>query len=121
MEVFIILATRLKRRIFRARAIPDAVTDLARDALVEHGCTLEEATYWEYGAAFKVDLTDSMTDEDAAKWIRNATSGPIRKQFQELWPMPSLWTRGHCMVPVSEEEQMDERAKAYFDGIPTRS
>ena len=87
----IALATRLKRKVFRAGNIP---------VCVECGGIAEA--------------------EKIAELIRKATSRPIRQKYPELWKMPSLWNQSPCIVEGKMDPENMEKIEEYYRNLKSR-
>ena len=94
----IALATRLKRKVFRAGNIPVDVMEMIDDALRVNGTHLDGHRFYDYGVVLCVECGGIAEAEKIAELIRKATSRPIRQKYPELWKMPSLWNQSPCIV-----------------------
>ena len=120
MQYSIVFATRLKRRVFRAGAIPQSVKELAQEALKHKSVELKNIFFYDYGAIFEVEVPDNISADEAAKTIRLATSHPIRAQYRELWAMPSLWGQKYLVIKGGINDETKTTAEEYYSSLKTR-
>ena len=76
----IALATRLKRRVFRAGNIPVDVMEMIGDVLRSNGTPLGEHRFYDYGVVLCVECGGMTEAERVAELVRKATSRPIRQK-----------------------------------------
>lgn len=109
----IVMATRLKRKVFLSRNIIDDVLSLSRGAVEESGYKIIKYEFLPYGMELVVDCKDEKETAGIIRAIRRATSGTVRKRYPELWSMPSFWTR-KCLVVKWPEAGTQKNATIEF-------
>lgn len=120
MRHSIILATRLKRKIFLAGSIPPYVRECAEAALSDARCVLRDIQFFDFGCIFYVDAPDTVSSEEIARTIRIGTSKPVRERFMELWSIPSLWTKRFCDAGDASAEDARAKAAEFFATVKSR-
>lgn len=116
----IALATRLKRRVFRAGNIPGDVIELIGDSLKSYGGSLKEYKFFDYGVVLSIDCSDAAQAVRIADAVRKATSKPIRQKYPELWKMPSLWNQSPCILEGEMSQTNMEKVEEYYRNLKSR-
>ena len=116
----IALATRLKRRVFRAGNIPVDVMEMIGDVLRSNGTPLGEHRFYDYGVVLCVECGGMTEAERVAELVRKATSRPIRQKYPELWKMPSLWNQTPCIVEGKMDPKNMEKIEEYYRNLKSR-
>ena len=116
----IALATRLKRRVFRAGNIPVDVMEMIGDVLRSNGTPLDEHRFYDYGVVLCVECGGMTEAERVAELVRKATSRPIRQKYPELWKMPSLWNQTPCIVEGKMDQKNMEKIEEYYRNLKSR-
>ena len=114
------IATRLKRKVFLSKNICDDVLALSCRAAAECGINVISHAFVPYGMELVLDCTNEEDAKRAAKAIRYATSGTVRKRYPELWSMPSFWTRDCLVVKWSEEDEPREKINNFYASLKSR-
>lgn len=117
----IVLATRLKRRVFRAKNIPRDVQGLISEYLDKNGIKISQCKFYDYGFILSIECNDRKQAEKTAAGIRMATSKPIRSLYPELWQMPSLWNSKPLILEGGMSAENIKKAETYYDNLRTRS
>ena len=116
----IALATRLKRKVFRAGNIPVDVMEMIDDALRVNGTHLDGHRFYDYGVVLCVECGGIAEAEKIAELIRKATSRPIRQKYPELWKMPSLWNQSPCIIEGKMDPENIEKIEEYYRNLKSR-
>ena len=116
----IALATRLKRKVFRAKNIPRDVIRLTRIYLEKEGKELLDYKFYDYGFVVCIKCKNNEQPEKAAAGIRKETSRPIRSMYPELWSMPSLWNSRPLVVEGGMTDENMETVQKYYDSLKSR-
>ena len=117
----ITLVSRLKKRIFLGGNVCSEFLRLATEDLLTHQARLSNYKIYDYGVILEIDAPDELTPDQAARSVRLATSSPLRQTFQELWKMPSLWTREYRSFDGPINQDTINASEAFFDVTKTRS
>lgn len=121
METYTIaLATRLKRKVFRARNIPDDVIAIAREEVSRQNAALISYEVFDYGIVLYVVCRDRDAAIQIADSVRRATSGPIRHKYPELWKMPSLWNSRPLIEEGGAGPGNDKKVSEYYESLKSR-
>ena len=116
----IALATRLKRKVFRAGNIPVDVMEMIGDALRVNGMHLDGHRFYDYGVVLCVECGGIAEAEKIAELIRKATSRPIRQKYPELWKMLSLWNQSPCIIEGKMDPENMEKIEEYDRNLKSR-
>ena len=116
----IALATRLKRKVFRAGNIPGDVMEMIGDALRLYVTPLDGYRFYDYGVVLCVECGGMTEAERIAELVRKATSRPIRQKYPELWKMPSLWNQTPCIVEGKMDPKNMEKIEEYYRNLKSR-
>lgn len=116
----IALATRLKRKVFRAKNIPPEVLRIADAYLARNGIKLLQHRFYDYGFVLNVECVSAEQAIDIATGIRMETSRPIRELYPELWRMPSLWNNQPLVLEGSMTKENNNKIEKYYDGLKSR-
>ena len=106
----ILLKTRLGRNVFSAGNIPPRMMELLVPVLEENHVRILEYRFFPDAFVATASMPDGMTADRLGYLVRMATSAPLRKEFQELWKMPSLWGRRVAVLDLdaSQVERVPE-------------
>lgn len=116
----IALATRLKRKVFRAKNIPPDVLRIADAYLARNGIKLLQHRFYDYGFVLNVECASAEQAINIATGIRMETSRPIRELYPELWKMPSLWNNQPLVLEGSMTKENNNKIEKYYDGLKSR-
>ena len=116
----IVLATRLKRRVFQSRRIPVEVVSMAEEVIAGEGAGLLGNEFCDYGISLFVKCESMEKAREIANRIRRATSGPIRAKYPELWKMPSLWNRNPLVFEGDMTPENRTRVTEYYESLKSR-
>ena len=116
----IALATRLKRKVFRAGNIPGDVMEMIGAVLKQSDASLDGYRFYDYGVVLCVECGGFTEAEKIAEVIRKTTSRPIRQKYPELWKMPSLWNQSPCIVEGNMGPDNMEKVEEYYRRLKTR-
>ena len=116
----IALATRLKRRVFRARNIPGDVLRLTSEFLDKNGIKLTQHEFLDYGFVMCVECENREQAEWVAAGVRKATSRPVRDLYPELWSMPSLWNSRPLVIEGGISHENMEKMREYYEKLKSR-
>lgn len=121
MSIYTIaMATRLKRKVFRSRNIPHDVIVLGQNAFAKEGAELKGYRFYDYGVVMCVECGSKEHALRIANSFRMATSGPVRKEYPELWRMPSLWNSRPLIEEGGMSTENIKRAEEYFESLKSR-
>ncbi len=117
----LVLATRLKRRIFTAGGVRAELEELAKRFCIEYEIGMVKLEILEYGCIFVYVCGDACRYDACtiASRFRYFTSGKLRYDFAELWKMPSLWTK-RCLIKEGGFGGVGEELDEFFSSIKTR-
>ena len=116
----IALATRLKRKVFRAGNIPGDVLEMIGTVLRQNDASLGGYRFYDYGVVLCVEYGGIAEAEKIAEVIRKTTSRPIRQKYPELWKMPSLWNQSPCIVEGDMDPDNMQKIEEYYRMLKTR-
>ena len=121
MEIYTIaFATRLKRRVFRAKNIPPDVEALVNTYLSKNGKKPERYIFCDYGMVLSIGCENAGQAGALAAGIRRATSKPVRSLYPELWSMPSLWNSRPLILKGGTDEKNMTKIREYYESLKSR-
>ena len=116
-EYYVVLVTRLRRKVFAARNVRDTTRDALSVAAETLQLELHDTKFLDEGVVCRISAEDDLGIDKRVAKMRLLTSANIRKEYAELWKMPSFWTK---KVLVMKEKPSKENLDAFLSTIPYR-
>ena len=115
----IAMATRLRRKVFSSDLKREYFVSILPIALLGENIEVTDTVFRDDGVILCV-RGEEMDPDYVASVIRHRTSGRMRDSFEELFKMPSLWTKRVYSHTGKISDVPDGEIEEYYKSIRTR-
>ena len=109
-----IFCPRYRKKIFLIPKVEERFTELVKTICSEHNIKILALECCIDHVYLYVDVSPQMPIPDIMRYIKRQTSKILRKEFEELSKIPSLWTKNYF---VSTAETIDPETIEWYVNI----